>query len=70
MAFMIVWWQPIWPPVSSKFLFYSKLAGLGSVALILVMRASEQIELGRQCKYIPAVSPLDSSFLENLTLGG
>ncbi len=56
MAFMLMWWQPIWPPVSSKFLFYSKLVGLGSVALILVIRAWEQIKVGCEVERIPAAS--------------
>jgi hypothetical protein len=46
MAFMLIWWQPIWLPVSSKFLYYCKLVSLGSAALILVIRAWEQIKLG------------------------
>ena len=58
MAFLVIWWQPIGPPVSSKFLYYSKLVSLASVALILVIRAREQIKAGRPCEPIPVLSPV------------
>jgi hypothetical protein len=42
MVLMLIWWQPIWLPISAKFLWLSKLISLGSVGLILVFRAWEQ----------------------------
>jgi hypothetical protein len=43
MIFLLIWWQPIWLIGSGKFLYYSKLASLGITALILTIRAREQI---------------------------
>jgi hypothetical protein len=48
MVLMLIWWQPIWPPLSGKFYHYAKLLSLGSVALILVIRAWDQIGAGRR----------------------
>jgi hypothetical protein len=48
MVLMLIWWQPIWLPSSSKFLWCSKLASLGVVALILVSRGSEQYRIEAQ----------------------
>jgi hypothetical protein len=48
MAFLLIWWQPIRLPVSSKLLYYCKLVSLGSVALVLVIRVREQIKVGYQ----------------------
>lgn len=48
MTFMIIWWQPLGSPLSSKDLFYCKLVSLVSVALILVSRAGEQIKVGHE----------------------
>jgi len=51
MVFLLIWWQPIRPPVPSKFLYYCKLASLGSVALLLVIRTWEQIKAGSQSEH-------------------
>lgn len=51
MAFMIIWWQPLWPPLSSKLFHYCKLISLVSVGLILVIRAWEQIKIAHQDEY-------------------
>jgi hypothetical protein len=42
MAVLLLWWQPIWMLISAKFLWYCKLISLGSVGLVLLLRAGEQ----------------------------
>jgi hypothetical protein len=48
MLLTLIWLQPIWLPQSSTFLWFSKLISLAGVAILLVRRASEQINLESQ----------------------
>lgn len=58
MAFLLIWWQPIRPPLSNKDLYYCKLVSLVSVALLLVMRAWEQIKVGHQGRHMNSTARL------------
>lgn len=42
MAYMLLWWQPLWLPVGPKLLLLSKLLGLIAVGGSLITRAAEQ----------------------------
>ncbi|HTU20453.1 MAG TPA: glycosyltransferase 87 family protein [Gemmataceae bacterium] len=57
MVFLLIWWQPITPPLSNKDLYYCKLVSLVSVALLLVVRAWEQIKVGHQDERIGCFAP-------------